>query len=316
MEAVSRNIIGHQKQKKFLSYMVKTGQLPHALLFSGEEQLGKRTVAFELAKTLHCESLAGNNNPCQKCSSCAAITRGIHADLVFVEPSAGQIKIAQIRNVANFLALRSMSGRPKLVIVDNAHQMTVPAQQAFLKTLEEPQGNSIIILVTSKPHLLLPTVLSRVQQIKFFPVSIPELVDFFREKNVPVEEVQSIIKLSARRPGAALELLGDPKRLIEREKTLKDIQALCKAGLHQRFNWAQDMAKNKQDIPETLELWLRFFRGMLLAKMFSRIRIRQLPDYSVAQLQGIIRSIQEVDFAISDSNANPRLALDVLMLEL
>lgn len=309
-------IVGHQRQFQFLRYMAQTGQLPHALLFSGEERLGKKTVALELAKMLHCESTDMDSVPCQRCPSCRAITKGIYADLLLVEPQNKQIKIAQVRDVSNFLSLSAAAGRHKVAIINNAHLMTVSAQQAFLKTLEEPRGNVVILLVTSKPYTLLPTIISRVQQIKFFPVSTQELIDFLREKGVPYEDYQDIIKLSARRPGAVLEFLSDKKSIRQQMKTLKDIQALCGSALHERFEWAQNMAKNPQGISEILELWLRFFRGLLIMKLRSGSKIRAFPDYSLNHLQRIIGFLQEVDFAISNSNVSPRSALDVLMLEL
>ena len=346
-------IVGHQKQLQFLQYMARTGSLPHALLFSGEDGLGKKTIAFDVAKMLNCQALGAGGEACQKCRLCVAIANGIHPAVVFAEPQvnsnsavsskgggqAKSIQIAQIRRLERYLSMRSAfspggGGGHKVIIIDGAHEMTIPAQHAFLKTLEEPRGNAVIILITPKPHLLLPTVISRSQQLKFFPVPQKELENFLAEKGTPKDLMLKIIKLSLRRPGMALRLLADEKKLKHKEKILKDVQDIYNSNLSQRFQWSQDMAKDPQAIPEFLDFWLRFFRGLMLAKMgllaplevagLSRALLltgrsaapRQFFGYSLSHLRKIINTIQEVDLAITTSNVNPRLALDVLMLEL
>lgn len=309
-------VVGHQKQLRLLRFMAQTGSLPHALLFSGQEHLGKRTVAFELAKLLYC-SVDSVGRPCQQCRFCQDIDKGINPDIILIESRGKQIQIDQIKQVQNSLSLKSAQDNFKVVIIDNAHQMSTISQQAFLKTLEEPRGKTVIILITSKPYLLLPTIRSRVQEIKFFPLAPKEFEDFLRKEKI-VGDFAKIMKLSGRRPGVAIDLLSDRKAIQYQERILKDLQALCRSDLYKRFHWSQNVAKNPQQISEILELWLRFFRGLLLVKMGSgRDKVGMfIKSYSLEHLQKIIGVLQEISFAISTSNVNPRLALDVLMLEI
>jgi len=120
-------IIGHQKQWEFLKFLVKIKKIPHALLFVGPEKIGKKTLALEFASLILKQSLRG------------------HPDFVFLEPINGEIKISQIRELILRLSLKKSSAPFKIVIIDNAHLMNFQAQNCFLKTLEEPKGESVLI---------------------------------------------------------------------------------------------------------------------------------------------------------------------------
>ena len=138
--------IGHQKQWDFLKKKFEAGQLSHAYLFSGDRYLGKKTFARKFAEFVGCK----------------------FPDLMVVKPEDGkEISIAKIREIQKFLAYKSYNGGFKIVIVDDAHFMNQEAQSCFLKTLEEPKGKTLLILISSKPDMILPTILSRCQTIKF-----------------------------------------------------------------------------------------------------------------------------------------------------
>jgi len=170
-----------QKQWSFLTKRFKSGNGAHAYLFSGKDIEHIKATAQDFAKFVNCgdEAKFSLGKFCNKCPSCQMIEKGIFSDLSVVKSQNSEssqkngkdmmeIAVEQARQAQEFLAYTSYYGGPKLLIVENAERMSTEAQNCFLKTLEEPRGNAIIMLLSSKPDLLLPTILSRCQEIKFF----------------------------------------------------------------------------------------------------------------------------------------------------
>ncbi len=166
----------HQKQWNFLKDTLEKNQLSHAYLFSGQKEADTTSFAKEFLKLINCQN---SEKPCNACNYCKMIEAEHFPDLKMVrskdsksstenEKDMMSIEIEQVRDVQDFLSLMPYYGNYKAVIVKDAERMTFEAQNCFLKTLEEPKGKTIIILVSSRPSLLLQTVLSRCQELRFF----------------------------------------------------------------------------------------------------------------------------------------------------
>ena len=182
-------IVGHRRIVSLLSNAIARGTLPPSLLLAGPAGIGKRRVALALAATVNClqprtsgaaveagDSGGLEQDACGECASCRRIQRGVHPDVLVVEPGdTGTIKIEQVRDVIDRAGYRPFEGRRRVVIVDEADAMVTAAQNALLKTLEEPPSASIFILVSSLPDALLPTVLSRCPRLRFGPLSVTEI---------------------------------------------------------------------------------------------------------------------------------------------
>ncbi|MBA7634680.1 DNA polymerase III subunit tau [subsurface metagenome] len=266
-------MISHQKQWQYLKKTAELGKTPHALLFYGQASIGKKTLASEFIKLLNCQQENFIDRPCQKCRSCLDIEKNVHPDLFVVEPQDNkEIKISQIRDLHTRLSLRSYSAPFKTVIINQAHCLNQEAQSAFLKLLEEPKGRTLFVLITEYPEMLLPTILSRVERLRFY---------------------------------SALKTV-DPQ-----EKRIKEILQIGRSDLAMRFQYAQKLSQEPRDLKEILDLWLRYFREVLLLTINNKSK-----DYSIAKLQRILRLIQTTSFLISTTNVNPRLALEMFMLEL
>lgn len=195
----------HQKQWNFLKNKYETGQLAHAYLFLGEEGIGKKSFALDFLKFINCK----------------------FPD--FLVLSEEEIKISQIREVQNFLAYKSYHGGYKAVVVDGAEKMNQEAQSCFLKTLEEPKGSTLAILIASKPEMVLPTIYSRCQPVKFFG-----------------------------RPEYSLEH-------TEREAAaLKQILAAAGAGFGEKFKFAKSFEQEGGNLQEALKALLKHYRKLLL----------------------------------------------------
>ena len=177
-----REILGHRRLISLLSRALAQERLPPTLLFAGPAGVGKRRTAVALAETLNClQPVAPAGLPrdaCGNCAACRRIARGIHPDVLIVEPGdLGSIKIEQVRDVVDRAGYRPFEGRRRVVVIDEADAMVDAAQNALLKTLEEPPSASVFVLVSSIPDALLPTVLSRCPRLRFGELSPAEVAE-------------------------------------------------------------------------------------------------------------------------------------------
>jgi DNA polymerase III subunit delta' len=206
-------IIGHQKQREKLTALFKKNSIPHALLFSGPESVGKRFTALWFLKMINCKE---EDAPCCKCRNCYETEENIHPDIFQVNQEEKEIKIKQIQEITEKMGYKGVKADFKGVVIDDAHLMNHSAQNSLLKTLEEPNSNTVIILVTSYPYVLLPTILSRVFEIKFYFASNKEIAEAIKNKE--------IADFSLGRPGKAIQYLNFPEQLKEVKKTKKDVE--------------------------------------------------------------------------------------------
>lgn len=292
-------IIGHQKIWQFLEKSVEMDRLSHAYLFSGQEKLGKKTLALEWISNLF------GKTPQQ-------LTGGGHPDFILIEPIEGEIKISQIRNLILRLSFHPFLAPLKVAIIDKAHLMNKEAQNCLLKTLEEPKGKTLLILISEYPETLFSTIISRCEIIKFYPVEKKEIENYLKEKGIPQNLIGLITDLSMGKPGLAIDLISDPQKLENQKKVIADLGKLLNSDLVYRFQYAKEISQNS-DLEEIFKIWLNYFRNLLLSKIRGEETSK---NYNVVKLKNILQKIQNTNFIISTTNVNPRLALETLMLEL
>lgn len=168
-----RDVIGHRRLIALLAGSIERDALPPSLVFAGPEGVGKRLVGIAVAQALNCTRLqqTPSFDACGRCATCTRIARLIHPDVLLLEPGdSGTIKIEQVRDVTDRIGYKPFEGRRRVVLIDDADALVVPAQQALLKTLEEPPSSAALILVTARPDVLLPTVRSRCPRLHFRPL--------------------------------------------------------------------------------------------------------------------------------------------------
>ncbi len=267
----NNEILGHDFQKNILMRAARDKMISNSYLFSGPDGIGKKLIAIEFAKLINCQSGrtinidAHEGKKCD-CGSCSKVDKGIHPDVIYVQyEGVKSIKVEQIREgVEEALFLKSFEGKFKVVIVDEADRMSSSAQNAFLKTLEEPPPSSVIILITSAPDSLLPTIQSRCQLINFN--SLPnELVYEELKKREDLTSDQALIcsKLSGGSLGKALmidaKLIEWRKELIEYLINLKPNSGIRIIGLAEYMPIASTPEDaEKMDLTlEFISLWLR-----------------------------------------------------------
>jgi DNA polymerase-3 subunit delta' len=176
-----RDVVGHVRLIDLLARSVAGGTLPPSLLFAGPSGIGKHLTALAIAQALNCTdgtrfTVRGWPDACGLCPACSRIARGVHPDVLFVSPNEnGNIKMEPVRDVIDAAQYRPFEGRRRVVIIDDADALVPGAQNALLKTLEEPAASSVFILVSARPEMLLPTVLSRCPQLRFRQLSADEI---------------------------------------------------------------------------------------------------------------------------------------------
>lgn len=204
-----RDIVGHARLIELLSRSAAGGTLPPSLLFVGPSGIGKRLTAIAVAQALNCRALIDwqlTTDACGRCTDCTRIARGVHPDVIIVEPGeTGSIKIAQVRDVIDRSMYRPFEGRYRVVIVDQADAMDAPPQHALLKTLEEPPSRSVFILVTARPDVLLPTVRSRCPELRFRPLSAGDIASALVRRNHSESEARAVAATADGSLGQALQ---------------------------------------------------------------------------------------------------------------
>ncbi len=207
-------IIGHERPKRFLRAALKSERLAHALLFHGEEGLGKLLTARVLAQAVNCEASPAPDPPdaCGLCRSCRQIEAGSHPDVTILTATGEKGETEHAREIESRFIYRPLIGRQKIVVMDNVDLLRREAANALLKTIEEPPPDSLIVLVSSRPEALLPTIRSRCQEIRFAPLAL-DLVEeaVRRRRGLSEKDARFLAVISGGRLGLALE--AEPEAL-------------------------------------------------------------------------------------------------------
>lgn len=323
------NIAGHDNAKKLLSSALRNKKIAHSYLFIGVENLGKFLFAKEFVKTLSCSAKAGGN-ACGLCPKCLMIENEADPDILFVNSPKNKlldkegverktISIEEIRILEHHLSLFPYNSKYKIVIINEAHKFTPEAVNAFLKTLEEPKGNSIIILVANDSKFLLKTLISRTQVIRFWPVKKETIEKFLIEQcNAPKEKAKDISEISSGKPGLAMDFLRNSEKIKEYRENEKIFWKFFESSLSEKIFFLENLSKNEEKIQDSLEFWLlclrKFYLNEYLAKDSLNRELKKEND--PRKIAHFIDSIMIILNLIKSSNINKRLALEILALEI
>jgi DNA polymerase-3 subunit delta' len=258
------DIVGHSKQLAILRAALASRRLHHAYLFVGPEGVGKRTLALALARSIHCVEV--DNDFCGLCVNCTRISDGNHPDVRLILPLADkkEISIQQIRELERELKYRSFTGKRKIVIVDPATLMNLSAQNALLKTLEEPPEDSLIILIAPNAGGLLPTIRSRCLPLSFAPLPRSEVVAFLRSKmNMQLADAELFAAMGMGSIGAATKF--DKVELTEKRRIWSGMLSSLKAGdYHAAMIAAEGLAANRDEALKFLKWAESWYRDLLM----------------------------------------------------
>ena len=327
-------IIGQGKAINLLQHGLQNNPM-HAYLFVGPEHIGKMTAAQNLAMALNCEA---SDRPCLVCPSCKKIAAGNHTDVrvigILQKEEEGEeakvISIRQVEDIQHSASLPPFEGKHKVFIIDGAELLSGEAANRFLKTLEEPESNVTFILIATNEKLLLPTVISRCQRIEFPPVPVDELTKALTEKmSIEPERAKLLAALSRGCPGWAIIATDDGSVLEKRKEDLDRLVSLIRAGAEERFAYAARLAAgftgDRKAVYDVLDMWRDYWRDMMLVK-FGNIHLIMNIDrkdeiiklagaFSLTNIKNFIKRLESAREQLS-KNVNPRLALEVLMLDI
>lgn len=316
-------ILGQGQAIMRLRRSIETGRLPHALLFLGPKGVGRFTTAVTLAKALNCLK-GGQGDSCDRCVACVKITRGIHPDVHLVSPEGATLKIDQIRTLIQEATLRPYEGRRKVFILDQAETMTEQAQNALLKTLEEPPGATVLVLIAPEASALLPPIASRCSQIRFVPLPESTIAARLQDQGCEGGEAHVLASLAGGSLGRAQELRTSPLQevwdLVEQTFALTPGRTLAVLELTER------VVRQKETIPLFLEALLAWCRDLMVAKVTRKETLlvyrnrgpalgRQSERLAPAQLVAMYQTVKQTLDGLS-RYANPRLSLEVMFLKL
>lgn len=330
-------VIGQDRALSLLQRSLEQGSLAHAYLFVGPPHVGKMTLALNLAQALNCEA---DNRPCGECASCQKIAAGKHADVQVIGlgsngdsaegKSKAEISIERIRQLQHSVSLPPFEGKYKVFIIDGAELLSTEAANCLLKTLEEPVGKVIFILLTASEQLLLPTVVSRCQRVELSPAAATEVeATLISRWGVEKQKARLLAVLSHGCLGWAVSAAFDDSLLQQRTECLEELLNVIGGDFEKRFDYAGQLAnrfsQDRGGVQERLDLWLGWWRDLLLVRTgcsdiitnIDRLGmlVKAAKSYNIVQIRFFIDSILEAGKQLGQ-NANPRLVLETLMLNI
>jgi DNA polymerase-3 subunit delta' len=278
------SVHGHERIRALLARSLAAGRLPPALLFAGPDGVGKRRLALALAQALICER--AGEDACSACAPCSRVARGIHPDLVLVEPVTSAIKIEQVRDVALAIGSRPFEARARAFVIDDAHAMTEQAANALLKALEEPPATSHVVLVTSAPQALLPTIRSRCQILRFGALPVGVLEGVLRNEGMLEDEARLRATLACGSLGAARDFESEAYRAL-RDDLMGLLDAAPRAGVLERVEAAERL-EAVEDPPLALTALRSLLRDVAALREGARPERLLNPDVA-SRLQPVAR---------------------------
>jgi DNA polymerase-3 subunit delta' len=340
------SLIGNDEVKEALRRLLSNGRLPGSLLFTGEEGIGKKLFAMELAKALNCRNRQGLE-ACDECSSCRRISRSTfppfgkddddknrmvwseHADLAMVRPYKQIIRVGPMRELEREANFRPFEGAARIFIVEDAEYMNDQSANALLKTLEEPPPTSHLVLTTANPTALLATIRSRCQTIRFAPIPAPDIQKFLvEEKDIAQADAQLLAQTSRGSIGRALATDVETYR-ERRAAMLSVLTALTLSGDREELlRSAEDLAAAKdrdeyEQMLDVLEVLIRDAWALQLGRAKETVVNVDL----ISQLEKIARELRSKQAAswltqieelrgTLEVNINRRIASDALLLSM
>lgn len=317
-------VIGHEWAVEHLARALRHGRTRHAYLFTGPSRIGKTRLALAFAAALNC---TGDSPPCGECRACKMTLKAAHPDLTIVDSGqeGGSLKIDDVRELQHVLSLRPYEGRYRIALLRRFHEATEQAEDALLKTLEEPSPSVVLLLTATSADALRPTIVSRCQPIHLRTLPIETVrAALERERGADPETAQALAQMSTGRIGWALAACEDPTERATRDEAIEVLITALQGTRRERFALVEKIASDKPTLLTWLDYWQGFWRDALLVACGSHAPlinvdheadIRALAErtgHEVAQ-----RALESTRKTIGhlDRNVNTRLALEVLMLD-
>ena len=342
-----KDVVGQEHITRTLKNAIDSGRIHHAYLFIGSRGIGKTTTARILAKALNClSSDAPTVTPCGTCPNCESIGTGTNIDVIEID-GASNNGVDDVREIRDNIRMVPTSGRYKVYIIDEVHQLSLPAFNALLKTLEEPPPHAIFVLATTEAHKIPATIISRCQRYDFRRVAIADIVALLRiiiereELAATDEALHAIARAAEGGIRDAESILDELITYCDGEIGFKDVfdviglvdwqvlHDLCDAILAKDVAAlliiVEDVVAAGKDLSQFVQEILRYFRNLLVCKTANTTDLLHLPEEETKAIQerspkfsltGLIRLVEQFAELTSgfDSQLAQRIALEALLI--
>lgn len=297
-----KDIIGQESIKKHLQTAIKTGNLSHAYIINGEYGSGRQTIASALAKTIQCQSKTDDTDACGVCTSCKQAESHNHPDIKYITHDKTSISVNDIREqLNNDISIKPYSSEYKIYIIPDANKMTEQAQNALLKTIEEPPVYAIIILLTENCDSLLPTIRSRCVTLTMNPVEKDKICTYLENKfQLEPEQAQIAANYCQGNIGKAIRFASSSDFIEMKNQVLKLLKNLNSMDIASIIDTIKEFSTHKNDINDYLDLMLLWYRDVLMFKVTKDANLLLYSDeYSAISEQATKRDYENIENIIA-----------------
>ncbi len=320
------SIIGNRQIKEHFEKAIQLNKISHGYILNGEDGMGKLELAKAFAQMVQCESTV--KKPCMTCHSCKQFLSGNHPDIIYVKhEKPGVIGVDDIRTGINSdIVIKPYSSPYKIYIVDEAEKMSVQAQNALLKTIEEPPSYAIILLLTTNAEGFLPTILSRCMVLNLKPVSDQEMNNYLEKQGIDQTKIPTLIKFSRGNVGKAMRMAQSESFTTMIGQIMTLLKRADQMNINELLEFVTILTDYKLEIKDCLDFMQMWYRDVLMLKATNDLNLLLFKEeYSAIRDVGnkksyetIEKIIQAIDTAKRrlDANVNFELTMEILLLAL
>ena len=327
---MSWDLLGHEWAEQMLRQHIARGSLRHAYLFTGPSGVGKRSMALRFAQAVNCPQPLAPGEPCRTCRTCQQIERMQHADLSLVqsEEEGGRIKVEAVRELQHLLSLAPYQSRYRVALLLRFQEANANAQNALLKTLEEPAPRVVLLLTADSPESVLPTIASRCEVMRLHPMPLGDAAAALTGLcRLEAEEARLLAHISNGRIGLAKRLRENPDLLEERQQHLQDLVELLGMSRRERFSYVEQLNKrdSRSSYRKALLAWLSFWRDLYLVSCRAQVPVSNVDHLEELQAlsgqlgpqaaQSCLAALEKALTALDTTGVNARLLTENLLLD-
>ncbi len=319
------DIIGHEDIIKHFKRSIEMGKVSQSYIINGQTGSGKKTLTRALAKTLQCE--AGGTEPCNNCKSCKQSDTGNQPDVIWVtHDKPNTLTVEEIREQVNKgITIKPYSSRYKIYIIDDAHLMTVEAQNTLLKTIEEPPEYAVIILLTSNIDKLLPTIISRCIVLNVKPVRERDILDYLMDElELPKEKADFCMDFAQGNLGKAIRLATSEEYQEIKDDVIKILTGIPEMSVDDIVYAIKKLDHQKIKTSDYIDLMMMWYRDILMLKVtgnagrlmfkeyYSDIK-KQSAHISYEGIENVLKAMDKAKVRLA-ANVNFDVAIELMLL--
>ena len=320
-------IVGHEQIKEHMQAAIRDKKPFHAYLFQGEEGVGKEALARTFAAGLQCQS-ESTDKPCKECVSCRQMESGNQPDVIWVTREKASLGVDEIREqLCNTMDIKPFSSPYKIYLVPEAEKMTEAAQNALLKTIEEPPEYGIVILITSNISALLPTIQSRCLTMEFRPLSTAVVESYVKEHcQVPDYQARASAAFAQGNLGKAMRYAKSEDFIERKDHIISLLRHVEQMDLSEMLAVIKDLGTRKDEVRDYIDLMVLWYRDVLLFKATKDINqllfqdeasyiSREASHRSYEKIEEILQAFEKAKVRLR-ANVNFDITMELMLLTL